>query len=198
MEDLAKDLEEEVKVDATIPNKTQQQEDAARQMFTAAETAHKRKLQAMRDAATAKKKPAVPLRVRRGFTKPKKKSKPSRRTHVDIQDVDLSDVLESEGEDEVVDEDDAQPNVDAPLFHRGMAKLMSDSIAMAFEKMEKRHHRTIPVNTADPNSMSGVPNAPNTGRLSLKGVGNPEMADMLRVAPAPNLVIEGDKTQLDV
>ena len=66
------------------------------------------------------------------------------------------------------------------------------------EKVEKRGRRSIPINSADPQNMNGAPTAPNTGRLALRAMSNPEMADRLGVAPAPNLYIEGDPTSLDV
>ena len=75
---------------------------------------------------------------------------------------------------------------------------MSNTMASAMEKVERRGRRSIPINSADPQNMNGVPSAPNTGRLALRAMSNPEMADRLGVAPTPNLYIEGDSTSLDL
>jgi hypothetical protein len=148
----------------------------------------------MRNAAKARKKQPPPPRAPRDPSRKQrlKKARPSRRSNIDIQGLSLSDVEEDRSDDDEVFDDAA------PLTQRGMIKLMSETMAMAMEKADKRNRRSIPVNAAGPYNMNGVPDAPNTGRLALRAVSNPEMADRLGVAPAPNLVIEGDPTSLDV
>ena len=47
------------------------------------------------------------------------------------------------------------------------------------------------------NAINAVPNAPNTGRMALRSVPNKQMADRFGLAPMPNMVVEGDPSQLD-
>ena len=114
----------------------------------AAEGAHQKKLEDMRKAAKAKKKqPPPPLRVPRGPSRRQKQrlSRPSRRSQIDIEGLVLSDVDEnaSADEDEIFDGE-------AILTQRDIIKLMSDSMAKAMEKVDKRSRRSIPINSADP------------------------------------------------
>merc|ERR1712237_95102 len=80
-----------------------------------------------------------------------------------------------------------------------MMEFFSNSLARAMDKRDDANRRSVPVSSAGPGNINGVPDgAPDTGRLALRSVPNTFMADRLGVAPPPNLVIEGNRTCLEV
>ena len=194
-EALRREIEdEEEATDAAGKNQRQRLERAAKVKFEDTEHAHQRKLQAMSDAANAKKKQAITPRAPRSLSRKRKQrvARPAKRSQVDIENLDLSDADENPSDEDEVFGDSA------PLTLGRLVTLMSETMASAMEKVERRGRRSIPINSVDTQNVYGITPASSAGRLALRAMSNPEMADRLGVAPAPNLYIEGDPTSLDV
>ena len=198
--------------DARAAEETKRLEEAAAEAHRQKEALHAKKLQEKKDAKAAekaakaaekakkKKTPApITLRVPRGPVKqtpakkaPAKKKAPHRSVTIDLEEVVIPDpdADDDEGDDEVFT---------GSTSPRSLITFMADSMAKALNKRDRANHRSIPVDSANPNDVNSVPHgAPNTGRVALRSVPNSTMADRLGVAPPPTLVLEGDQTSLDV
>ena len=137
LEDLHKELTEDDEIDAAIERQHQQLSHIAKERFVVAEGAHLKRLQELRDAASARKRQPPPLGASGGPSCVQKRGlpRPPKRSQIDMQEHDLPEGGEnSAGQDEVFDDE-------APLSQLGMFKLMADSMVMALEKVEKRSKR---------------------------------------------------------
>ena len=143
LEDLRKELSENDEIEAAAERQRQQLTHAAKERFVVAESAHLRRLQELRDAASARQSPPSgasggPSRVlRRGPLTP-----PGPHP-VNPRELDLH-----EGGKILPSQDEALDN-GAPLSQLVMFKLMTDSMVSALQKVEKRNGRTLlpgPVN----------------------------------------------------
>ena len=197
--DVELSSEDDEDYNAALAAQTKRQEEAAAAKHEAKEREHQQKLQAARDAKAKKqqkrKSPkrtaTITVNVPRGPVKSALRppaKKPTRRS-VRIDEVTIPD-KQSDEQDDVFQ---------GPMSPRSMMEFMSNSLARALDKRDNTNRRSLPIGSAGPNNINGVPDgAPDTGRLALRSVPNTLLADRLGVAPAPNLVIEGNRTVLDV
>ena len=181
LEDPRKELLEDDEIDAAVERQRQQLSYAAKERFVVAEGAHLRRLQELRDAASAGKgqppSPGAsggPSRVQRQGLPTPPGTPP-----VNLQEHDLH-----EGGENPASQDEALDN-EAPLSQLGMLKLMTDSMVSALEKVEKRNGR-IPLFTL----VNSVPTS------FLREAKYQELvAGMSRRAPTPRQLPAGATTQ---
>ena len=74
---------------------------------------------------------------------------------------------------------------------------MSHSLITALDHRDRSKSCSVPLGAADVHNPNAVPAHPNTGRIALRAVVNKQMCDRLGLAPAPNMVVEGDPTNID-
>ena len=167
---------------------------AANKRHKAQELAHKRALEA------EKSKPARPTSSHRSTETSSATSKRKRSSsrHVGfVKDNCYPDSTpDQSSDDEVFDaESDEDPG---PFTTKALVKYMSQSFAKALDRQERMSSRRVSIQDADINNASGVPEgAPSSGKMVLQPVANSAMAARLGLAPTPNLVIDGDPSNLD-
>ena len=86
---------------------------------------------------------------------------------------------------------------DGPIPIKNLVDYMSQSLITALDHRERSKSLSVPIGTADVNNPNAVPAHPNTGRIALRAVPNKMLCDRLGLAPAPNMVVEGDRTNVD-
>ena len=74
---------------------------------------------------------------------------------------------------------------------------MSQTLITVLDHRERSKSLSVPIGSADVNNPNAVPAHPNTGRIALRAVPNKMLCDRLGLAPAPNMVVEGDRTNVD-
>ena len=80
---------------------------------------------------------------------------------------------------------------------KNLVDYMSQSLITALDHRDRSKSCSVPLGAADVHNVNAVPSHPNTGRMALRAVANKEMCDRLGLAPPPNMVVEGDPTNLD-
>ena len=80
---------------------------------------------------------------------------------------------------------------------RNLVDYMTQSMITAMDHRDRSKSLSLPITSADVNNPNAVPAHPNTGRMALRAVANKEMCDRLGLAPPPNMVVEGDPTNID-
>ena len=80
---------------------------------------------------------------------------------------------------------------------KNLVDYMSQSLITALDHRDRSKSCSVPLGSADVHNPNAVPAHPNTGRIALRAVVNKEMCDRLGLAPAPNMVVEGDPTNID-
>ena len=132
--EIEEEEDEEDVTDAAIENQRRRLEKAASVRFVDTDCAHQRKLKAISDAAKAKKKQPLPPRAPRGTPRRQTQriARPTSRSQVDIENFNLLAADEEPSDDEEVFSDSA------PLSQRDLVRLMSETMASAIDKAEKR------------------------------------------------------------
>ena len=80
---------------------------------------------------------------------------------------------------------------------KSLVDYMTQSMITAMDHRDRSKSCSLPIGAADVNNPNAVPAHPNTGRMALRAVANKEMCDRLGIAPVPNMVVEGDPTNID-
>ena len=80
---------------------------------------------------------------------------------------------------------------------RNLVDYMTQSMISAMDLRDRSKSVSLPIGAADVNNPNAVPAHPNTGRIALRAVVNKEMCARLGLAPAPNMIVEGDPTNID-
>ena len=80
---------------------------------------------------------------------------------------------------------------------KNLVDYMTQSMINVMDHRDRSKSCSVPLGAADVHNVNAVPAHPNTGRMALRAVANKEMCDRLGLAPPPNMVVEGDPTNLD-
>ena len=90
---------------------------------------------------------------------------------------------------------ESSDSVSIPI--KNLVDYMSQSLITALDHRDHSKSCSVPLGAIDVHSPNAVPAHPNTGRMALRAVANKEMCDRLGIAPVPNMVVEGDSTNID-
>ena len=176
---------------------------AANKRFREEEAAHKRALELEKAKAATAPPRRNSDRPTRSLLNPsldsaKRKRSSSARQVGFVQDAIYPDSTPDNSSPEKLSSSDDDDDAGGPFTTRGLVKYMSQSFAKALEQHDRKTARRVSIQNADINTINGVPHgAPSSGKLSLQTVPNTSMAARLGLAPAPNLEIIGDPTDLD-